>query len=404
MTLRCLRSGWRAERGIPQTGPPPNRCANVWPIVNEGNLLIGVSSEGERIVLRLDGELDLASVPTLENAMTEETLDGMAEIVLDLRGLEFIDSTGLRAILLQDKRSTERGQTFALVRGSEQVQRLLDLTHVDEHLKIVSSPRGDPPLAGLSSPGGGDQARRPRTAPPPTHLLSAVRAYTCAEPARRTTARASWPPPARRTARSSPPRRRPPGADVRAGRWSAPANSSLLMSLVLRSPPALLPLIAAVAVCDMAGENALVKWPNDVVLRQSDPVHSLAKLAGILTEGRPQAGWAVLGIGVNVAVRLEDLPGELRSGAATLGYPPEEIEPTLGRLLAALQRRLGEPTQTTLDAWRSRDALYGREIAWGSAGRGHAQGIDEEGRLIVVLADGGHTTLNAGEVHLRTIG
>jgi anti-sigma B factor antagonist len=108
--------------------------------VDAGKLLIGVSSEGERVVLRLDGELDLASVPTLENAMANEQFDGIAEIVLDLRGLEFIDSTGLRAILLQDKRSTERGQTFALVRGSEQVQRLLDMTHVDEHLKIVSSP------------------------------------------------------------------------------------------------------------------------------------------------------------------------------------------------------------------------------------------------------------------------
>jgi anti-sigma B factor antagonist len=108
--------------------------------VNDGNLLIGVSSEGERVVLRLDGELDLASVPTLENAMTDATFDDMAEIVLDLRGLEFIDSTGLRAILLQDKRSTERGQAFALVRGSEQVQRLLDMTHVDEHLTIVASP------------------------------------------------------------------------------------------------------------------------------------------------------------------------------------------------------------------------------------------------------------------------
>ena len=91
-------------------------------------------------MLRLDGELDLASVPTLENAMADATFDGMAEIVLDLRGLEFIDSTGLRAILLQDKRSTERGQAFALVRGSEQVQRLLDMTHVEEHLRIVSSP------------------------------------------------------------------------------------------------------------------------------------------------------------------------------------------------------------------------------------------------------------------------
>jgi BirA family biotin operon repressor/biotin-[acetyl-CoA-carboxylase] ligase len=235
-------------------------------------------------------------------------------------------------------------------------------------------------------------------------------------------------------------------------RWSAPADSSLLISLVLRSPPALLPLIAAVAVCDIAGEDAQVKWPNDIVLARERPatadtgvevraetgadatragvsaetgadagtevgvraedaepgsadtgVPALAKLAGILAEGRPQAGWAVLGIGVNVAVRLEDLPVELRSSAATLGYSPDALEPTLEQLLAALGRRLAEPTQTTLDAWRSRDVLYGREIAWGSE-RGQARGIDGEGRLIVVLADGSHTTLNAGEVHLRALG
>jgi anti-anti-sigma factor len=105
-----------------------------------GNLLIGVSSEGERVVLRLDGELDLASVPTLEHAVEGAALDDASELVFDLRGLEFIDSTGLRAILLQDKRSTERGQTFALVRGPEQVQRLMNMTHLDEHLKIVASP------------------------------------------------------------------------------------------------------------------------------------------------------------------------------------------------------------------------------------------------------------------------
>jgi BirA family transcriptional regulator, biotin operon repressor / biotin---[acetyl-CoA-carboxylase] ligase len=186
-------------------------------------------------------------------------------------------------------------------------------------------------------------------------------------------------------------------------RWSAPAGSSLLVSLVLHSPPALLPLIAAVAVCDIAGEDALVKWPNDIVLRRANPEHPLAKLAGILAEGRPQAGWAVLGIGVNVAVRLEDLPVELRPAAATLGFPADAIEPTLERLLEALARRLAEPARATLDAWRTRDALHGREIAWGS-GHGRAQGIDEEGRLIVVLADGGRTTLDAGEVHLRAIG
>jgi anti-anti-sigma factor len=109
-------------------------------MVDAGNLVIDVSSEGERVVFRLDGELDLASVPTLEHAVAGAPLDGATEIVLDLRELEFIDSTGLRAILLQDKRSAERGQAFALVRGPEQVQRLMTMTRIDEHLKIVASP------------------------------------------------------------------------------------------------------------------------------------------------------------------------------------------------------------------------------------------------------------------------
>jgi anti-sigma B factor antagonist len=106
----------------------------------DGNLLIDVSREADRVVLRLNGELDLASVPLLESTVQSSTLDDPATIVLDLRGLEFIDSTGLRAILLQDKRSAERGQTFALVRGSEQVQRLMRMTGVDEHLKLIDSP------------------------------------------------------------------------------------------------------------------------------------------------------------------------------------------------------------------------------------------------------------------------
>ncbi len=186
-------------------------------------------------------------------------------------------------------------------------------------------------------------------------------------------------------------------------RWSAPAGSSLLMSLVLRPPPSLLTLIAAVAVCDVVGSEARVKWPNDVVLPGSDPAQPLAKLAGILAEARPQAGWAVLGIGLNVAVRREELPVELRSSAATLGYSPREIEPTLERLLAALGRRLAEPTAVTLEAWRLRDALHGREIAWGESERGRAEGLDDTGCLIVSLADGGQTILDAGEVHLQDV-
>ncbi|MGH2834058.1 MAG: biotin--[acetyl-CoA-carboxylase] ligase, partial [Solirubrobacteraceae bacterium] len=97
--------------------------------------------------------------------------------------------------------------------------------------------------------------------------------------------------------------------------WSAPPERSLLCSLVVRKPPALLPLLAAVAVCEVVGPQARVKWPNDVVLERG---HDLAKLAGILTEGRPQEGWAVLGIGLNVAVQVDQLPVELRQSAASM--------------------------------------------------------------------------------------
>ncbi len=179
-------------------------------------------------------------------------------------------------------------------------------------------------------------------------------------------------------------------------RWSAPAGSALLMSLVLRSPPPLLPLIAALAVCDVIGPQAQIKWPNDIVLVRGE---RLAKLAGILAEGRPQEGWAVLGIGVNVAVRVEDLPAELHGSAATLGLLPADVEPLLAQLLDALTERLAATDEATLAAWRERDALRGREVAW-SAGSGRAEGIDGAGRLVVALAGGGRAALDAGEVHL----
>jgi BirA family transcriptional regulator, biotin operon repressor / biotin---[acetyl-CoA-carboxylase] ligase len=200
-------------------------------------------------------------------------------------------------------------------------------------------------------------------------------------------------------------------------RWSAPAGSSILMSLVLREPPALLPLIAAVAVCAVAGERAMIKWPNDVVVFET-PIEGspdggvpvLGKLAGILTEARPQEGWAVLGIGLNVAVRLHELPAELQAGAAgpdarvaaTLGLSESELEPVLARLLAALELGLAAPQEQTLEQWRARDALSGREISW-NGGHGRARGIDGLGRLVVALPDGGQQALSAGEVHLEQI-
>jgi BirA family biotin operon repressor/biotin-[acetyl-CoA-carboxylase] ligase len=173
--------------------------------------------------------------------------------------------------------------------------------------------------------------------------------------------------------------------------WSAPPGQALLCSVLLRDPPQLLPLAAGVAVAEEVGAAAKVKWPNDVLVDR-------LKVAGILVEGRPQERWAVLGIGLNVAVDRSELPAELRDSAGSLGRSTEDIEPTWERLMEALSRWVVAPARAVLDALRERDALLGSHVRW-NGGHGEAGGIDDKGRL-VVITDGGRVTLEAGEVHL----
>jgi BirA family biotin operon repressor/biotin-[acetyl-CoA-carboxylase] ligase len=169
--------------------------------------------------------------------------------------------------------------------------------------------------------------------------------------------------------------------------------------MVIRDPPRLLSLSAGVAVAEVAadvahgdGRESRLKWPNDVLIDGR-------KVAGILVEGRPQARWAVLGIGLNVAFAEADFPPELRDRAATLGLEPAAVEPTLERLLASLERWIAAPAGAILAAVRERDALRGGQVRW-SDGDGLADGIDHEGRLLIATADGRRLALEAGEVHL----
>jgi BirA family biotin operon repressor/biotin-[acetyl-CoA-carboxylase] ligase len=174
--------------------------------------------------------------------------------------------------------------------------------------------------------------------------------------------------------------------------WVGPPGRALLLSLLLREYDPLLPLRAGLAVADLAGVHARVKWPNDVLIDGR-------KLAGILVEARGQDGWAVLGIGVNVAVDLADLPPEVRDRAATLGRSPDALEPTLRELLRLLERRLAEPPDACLAGLRARDALREQPVRW-AGGEGTGAGIDDAGSLLVRLTDGSLRTLEAGEVHL----
>lgn len=91
-------------------------------------------------VLRVTGELDLAGAPLFESEIEGPEVGASAIVVLDLRELRFIDSTGLRVIFSAHARSVERGQLFVVTKGSEQVQRLLAITRAEEHLRVIDSP------------------------------------------------------------------------------------------------------------------------------------------------------------------------------------------------------------------------------------------------------------------------
>ncbi|HXF32204.1 MAG TPA: biotin--[acetyl-CoA-carboxylase] ligase [Solirubrobacterales bacterium] len=182
--------------------------------------------------------------------------------------------------------------------------------------------------------------------------------------------------------------------------WAAPSGSALLYSAILRPLEprhSVLPLAVPLAVCETAerlrpGIECKVKWPNDIHLGGR-------KLAGILIEARPQDGWAVLGIGLNLTIAEDEFPDELRDRATSL-FPERGVEPA-SALSEALTRWLDAPEDRVLTEWRERDALRGREVTW-EKGTGIAEGIDERGYLLVRLAGGDRVALGAGDVHLTS--
>lgn len=90
-------------------------------------------------MVELHGELDLLGAPQLQSEIDSAEIDAPRMVVLDLDDLQFIDSAGLRVILAAHERAREHGAEFAVTRGSQQVQRLLTIAGVGEHLRIISS-------------------------------------------------------------------------------------------------------------------------------------------------------------------------------------------------------------------------------------------------------------------------
>lgn len=106
----------------------------------QSDFLVETQTNGRANTLVLTGELDLLSTPILGQALRGAAESDAELIVIDLRGLEFMDSSGLHVLLQGQQQAHDSGRRFALIRGGEQVQRLLDLTGVAEFLTIVDSP------------------------------------------------------------------------------------------------------------------------------------------------------------------------------------------------------------------------------------------------------------------------
>jgi BirA family transcriptional regulator, biotin operon repressor / biotin---[acetyl-CoA-carboxylase] ligase len=203
--------------------------------------------------------------------------------------------------------------------------------------------------------------------------------------------------------------------------WTAPPRSGLAFSVLLRPPVPVarlgwLPLMAGVAVvralhgfAEVEGitrggmADATLKWPNDVLIHGR-------KLAGILAERAGDA--VVLGIGLNVGLRADELPVPTATSLALEGAPADR-DPVLRAILRELAARYvdfcGEWAEGALrDAYRAVCATLGRRVRVELPGgtpegglTGEAVDIDENGCLVVRAADGEHA-LSAGDVvHVR---
>jgi len=185
--------------------------------------------------------------------------------------------------------------------------------------------------------------------------------------------------------------------------WSAPADRALLYSAILRPlelEHALLPLAVPVAICEaiesLAPVACRIKWPNDVWMSER-------KVAGVLIEARPP-DWAVIGIGVNLAIADDEFPTDLRWPATSIGHGVT-VRAANEAVSASLGDWVDAPEDRTLAAFRERDALVGREVSWEGAGiepgSGVAAGVDGRGNLAVELESGERRSLGSGEVTLR---
>ncbi len=95
--------------------------------------------------VRASGDLDISSAPELERTLLSvETDDEVRSVMLDLRSLRFLDSTGLRVVLAADARLRSQGRTLTVVKGPPSVHRVFQLALLEDRIRLVEGEPDDP--------------------------------------------------------------------------------------------------------------------------------------------------------------------------------------------------------------------------------------------------------------------
>jgi BirA family transcriptional regulator, biotin operon repressor / biotin---[acetyl-CoA-carboxylase] ligase len=217
--------------------------------------------------------------------------------------------------------------------------------------------------------------------------------------------------------------------------WRSPPRAGLAVSVLLRpgqpraGAPGVavarfgwLPLLAGVALAEtvrrVSEVDALLKWPNDLLLRQGAAER---KCAGVLAEAVPVGGEpdpaVILGIGLNTSLRDDELPGPEATSLLLAGAAAVDRDPLLRALLRAVERwyatwraAAGDAVACGLrEAYLLHCGTIGRQVEVqlpdGRRLHGYAEEVDDTGRLVVASADSGqrHPVAAADVVHLRGI-
>jgi anti-sigma B factor antagonist len=117
---------------------PPVKISRLEPV--QSHFRVEVRNQGRATVIAVSGELDLASSPALQEELDRLAASDSELLIIDLRELDFMDSTGLSVLVRAHQRAEEQGRRLAMVKGPQQVQRLLSLTGVGDRLTLVDAP------------------------------------------------------------------------------------------------------------------------------------------------------------------------------------------------------------------------------------------------------------------------